>query len=376
MREKLPQETYEQQLARLTPPYARFIEAWSQRHTCMKDITAVPFDPNNPRHAINHYVSPSIASLGQVELEPYIALQEFHLSNSFEDPSKMDKFVASFDQPYPYFGGEGRSYAEVLAEDYLGRGLNVVATLGHPEDRLTDSPRFNAALALSCAKKYGLGYAASFGLVAGIPLKLEQYQGVDVDTIITLTADEYYTATDSDSVDQYMKIADVTPEERDEFYTFINLGFGRVLMRDARPKTSGNGKLIVMNTTAKRAEIVRNTIQEVVSTKLAQIKPNTARIADAFQAAWPVAVVGDEIRLGPFIPLLGQRPANGNFEGSFELQRAEDVIGVVTELIDDIYGKPGIASYDRQTPPGIIFEKYNLKDSLVEAVGAVALKTT
>jgi hypothetical protein len=362
MSETLNQETHLEKIDRLTPVYARFVEVWARSHDAtMKDISAVSFDPQNPVHGLGHYRSPSLASLGQLELEPYKKTLHYHLEKSFKNAELMEVFTAAFQEQYPYAGGNGRTYTEVLAEDWLSRGLNVVAVLGHPEDNLTDSPRFTAAAALNLAEIYGLSFAESLAIVAGIPLKLEQYQGHDVDSILTLSADVIYTGTKSDSTEKYRRQAGISEEELDEIYGIMNLGAAKSIMIDAKPKKDESGKLVTMNPTAARASIKRGAGGQLESTTLASVEAVTARLVDAFQAAWVVAVVGDKIKLGPIIPL--DKPAKklpAHLRDEYHLQRVEDLMVIDTQLIDILIGKNGAATYNRITPAGEILRQNNV----------------
>src|ERR1035437_1695996 len=168
MSEIQTEETYEQNVHRLNELQGRFLLAWGQAHTTIKDIGLLPFGGHGFQ-AIDHPKTLGFASQHEVALDPYKELLRYNLGKSFSDESKMEAFLHSMAQEYPYAGGNGRNFTQVLA-GFMSQGIGTAAILGHPEDRLTDSPRFMVNVALNLAEGYGMLYAKDLGLVAGAPL--------------------------------------------------------------------------------------------------------------------------------------------------------------------------------------------------------------
>ena len=367
MHELQVSESYEQQVLRLTELSGRFFSAWADDHTQMDDIGRLPFNPLEfPFQNINHHKSFSMAAQHDIDPEAYLALMNYNLSRSFSDEHKFQEFINEITKPYPYPGGNGRSFIEVLADDYLRGGLSVAATLGHPEDRLTDSPRFVCGLAYGLGSTYGLEFAKDLGLVAGAPLKFETYKDNSVDTMLTVQSDVYYTATQSKNTEKYRQRAGLSAEELQEIYTFMNLGVGRTIMQDVRPKKPQDdglmphGKLVVFNPTATRADIVCRPDGQPVSITLPSVQENTARLMASFQAYWPVVVLGDHIKLGPIIPIspLPKHHARP-VQNIYSLQRVEDSMDIVAGLANQILKQDGVAVYKRNTQRGDIYFNYS-----------------
>lgn len=323
----------------------------------MDDIGVLPFDlAKYPFQSIEHYKSLSIAARVELDTEPYMSMIRLIFDKSFTNEEKIEPFLNAFNQPYP--GGDGRSYLQILVEDYMQRGLSVAGVLGHPEDRLTDSPRFTACLAYNLAASYGTEFAKDIGLVVGGPLKFETYMGIPIDEALTTGFDAYYTMTKSDNTDIYLKQAGLTQEEFEEISSFMNLGMGRQLKSDVRPKkpnedgTIAHGRIVNLNPTATRADITRDQDGRIESVTLAPVGLNTARLTSGVEAYWPAVVIGDEIKLGPFMPVKKlPRGTNKELRAYHSLQQVENAMDIVVQLIDQTLRQDGVANYKRQTEP-------------------------
>ncbi len=329
----------------------------------MPNIGLLPF--NTARYSfmkIDHYKTLSLPNQGPVDLDNCIAIAKYHFEASFEDEANISKFLGAFEKPYPHEGGNGRNYIQVVAEDYLDKGLSVAAIFGHPEDKLTDSPRFIAALFMMLTKFYEHKYIKDLGLVVGAPLKLESYSGMPINDLLSTLCDIYWAPTKSENREVYRKKAGLTEEELDEVMEFMAIGLGLALLRDTKPRKnqSDNGKLVTVNPTGTRAKILIGADNKPQSIILPQAEANTARIISEARALWPVGVKGDEIRLGPIISTLPLPTAEFDKDTRvyLQLQELEDSLDVTCQLIDEIVGKKNVAKYDRQTPSGWLHSLY------------------
>lgn len=334
----------DEQQARIKANIELFFSVWAKKHDneiaeagVLEHHTAQ--DPDVP-------ITPAAMPEAGESLEDFADDIRMRVAFSFKDPEKAQRFLTSLDRPYP--DGSGRSYLEVLDQDYSSHGIGVAPLLGHLDNGLTDVPRATGLLRSSLVAAYGPKYLDAVGEVVSKTLAFETIYEAPVPETLAPFGEVAYVAPWTKSVPTILKLAGLNEADYQEIARYINNKGARPIAEALR-----GGKIRVF-ASGNRTTLVRDNSGNIVSGEMDPIDENAARLIGFAGVGLPIAIVNDEILAGTFMPI--QKPAkelNREEKSRFMLWQVENMMDQVAELGNQIID-PGASSslihYSRSTP--------------------------
>lgn len=350
-REQGPQD---EQLALVREKVRLFFSTWAKKHAT--EIADTGFLESHPAQ------DPSVP-LTEAAMPADETTDEFAqriknvVSVSFESTDVARDFFASLDQPYPYAGGNGRTFLEVLEQDFLSQGKGVAPILAHIDKGLTDVPRATGLLRGRLVQKYGTRYLDAVGEVASKTIPFETIYGTDAPDVLAVLGKTIYVAPTTGSVDEILERCGLSRKDYEDITAYVNgLAVFPIAhtLRERRPNEYGEtepGQVLVFSATGKRAEITHETSGLVKSIALDTVETNSARLISFASALWPISIAQDRIELGPLMPIDRTYSRSLPKEQRYTelLAQIEDGMDSVAALTDRIIGQP-VTAYKRLTP--------------------------
>lgn len=278
----------------------KFFSAWAQKHA--REIENTGFLDEHPAQDIDVVKTEALIpdpSEGPEDLAHRIRQM---VGMSFEGNTELAAdFFRALDAPYPLEGGNGRTYLEVLDQDYLSQEKGVSVVLGHLDNGLTDVPRATGLLRARLLEAYDNEYIHEVGEEASNTVTYETETTVNdlaVADAIDLLGNTYYVAPDTDSIDEILSLSGLRLEDYEEIQEYINGKAARVIARDLH-----DGHIIVFSPTGKRAKLIPAVNGTSAQLVMDSVSLNSARLICNAEAIWSFAIVQDRIELGPIIPV-------------------------------------------------------------------------
>lgn len=355
--ERTPQD---ERRVKITENIKLFFSTWAQKHADeIADTGFLDFHPvQDPDIPLTEAAPPA----DDETLRDFAERIKNVVSTSFEDPANTQAFFDSLDRTYPYKGGNGRSFLEVLEQDFLSQGKGVAPILAHIDKGLTDVPRVTGLLRSRLVQAYGAKYLDAVGEVASKTIAFETTYGVPAPDVLAILGNTVYVAPTTDSVEEILRRCGLSQADYDEIAAHVNgLAVFPIAgsLRSKHPDEYGEvepGQVVVFSATGKRANITHNEAGAIDSIALDPVETNSARLISFASAVWPIAVAQDKIELGPITPINRTHDRRLAKEERYTdlLAQIENAMDSVASLSNRIVSNNGrsVTSYKRITPRG------------------------
>lgn len=349
----------------------RFFRTWASMHAA--EINGAKVLPEHPTQSVNCFKTDTLMPNNDIDLKGIKERIEVMFAFSLEDKTRAPMFLNALNQTYP--GDEkNRSYIQYIVEEYIQKGKNIAATMIHADDGLTDVPRLTAMVKHSLISNYDDEYIEQIGEIASPTLKFEEYKGIAVPELLSLVGETLWLPPGwTENVNIVREQAGLSEEDLEELYSYIIRNGGTVLATDLRESRKSHGRVTVISPPASRAIIKKNAQGVVTSLKPKTIQQPAADMVRRYDAEWPVTIFNECYVFGPIVDIPKfKNPKTKAFES---MQNVEDAVEINVDQINTIIGRPGVASYSRNTPRGKIYEKHGQHGAMTATIGQTALRS-
>lgn len=351
-----------------------FFGTWGLNHS--ESLASAGYLEAHPAQELDYHKSSSMMPDAEKSAADIAEMIEGMLAMSFSDQQRARDFINAPHQAYSFEGGNGRTFLQVAIEDFLVRGKSIAALMWHPDDGLTDIPRFTGIQKAAIAREYGADYMSNVGEIASKTLTYETYLGVPVPDLLSLVGNSYFVGPQTKSAEAIRQAAGISKEEFDEMYTYINSGAGRVLLEDIRRPQDSRGHIIAVSPSGTRAHKQTDNKGQVEQLTTDPVTPTSARLLGHVHAYWPVGIINECIQFGPIIPLV-ELPKGTPKEKrtTHSLQQLEDAMELTGQQLDMIIGKR-VSFYPRTTQRGEMYRSNTLYGETARLAGRQASRST
>jgi len=266
---------------------------------------------------------------------------------SFEGNAELTAdFFNALDAPYPYEAGNGRTYLEVLDQDYLSQGRSVSVVLGHLDNGLSDVPRTAGLMRAKLLETFGDKYLNKVGEVASKTLTYETIYGLQTPDVLSMFGDVYWVVPNTKSIHDILARSRMKYEEYEEIKNYIN---PKPMKRIARGLHDGH--LIVFSANGTRAELLPPVDEMPAQLTMASVDELSSGLISLARALFPIAIVENQIKLGEI------KPIDKDFGGLTRdarrkklLDQVEGSMEEIADLANSIFESTGSTVVARYTP--------------------------
>ena len=242
-----------------------------------------------------------------------------------ENPELIADFFSALDAPYPYEGGNGRTYLEVLDQDYLSQGHGISVVMGHLDNGLNDVPQATALMRAGLLEAFGDKYLNKVGEVASNTLAYETYKGIPAPEAISMFGDVYWVAPNTESIHDILARSGITYKEYEEIKDYINAKAIKEIVGDLR-----NGHLIVFSASGTRAKLSPPVGDMPAQLTMPLVDETSAGLITRATALLPIAIVENRIMLGEI------KRIDKDIAGLSKDERRKKLLGQLEDSMEEI----------------------------------------